>query len=404
MTADRAGWQRVKRKTIEVYRIAFSYRGAQCRETIILPHTKANDKYVERLRAEVLGKIARNDFRYGEYFPKSSRAVDFGRGPSGNAKLGALLDAWIERNKATLEPSTWIGYHNAVKFKLKPFFGDMRPASVRPSVIREWVGLQTSGLKTIANVLLPLRAVFDELVEDEIVAGNPLRAIKLAKMVPPARRTSQYAADPFTWAELTAALLALAPGDRAPFLFWAHTGVRSGELIGLRWKRVDLAAGTVSIQETTTIGKDKERPKTRAGVRTFALTPAAHQALMKAMLAPPCGDDDGDDGTEDRVFQRATSRMPGYAWGYNTLNAVWKAACVKAGVRYRNTYQLRHTFASQLLMDGRPALEVASLLGHKNTEMVTRVYGKWMGGQPARIAKWGSMLLEPSAAAWMAAT
>lgn len=399
MTAERKGWSRVKRKTIEVYRVAFSYRGAQCREHLVLPHTKSNDTYVSRLRAEILGKIARNDFNYAEYFPESSRATGFGRGPAGNAKLGGLLDAWIERNKATLEPSTWIGYHNAVKFKLKPFFGDLRPASVRPSAIREWVGLQTSGLKTIANVLLPLRAVFDELVEDEIVTGNPLRAIKLAKMVPIAKRTSEYVADPFTWAELTAVLLALDPEDRAPFLFWAHTGVRSGELIGLRWKRVDLAAGTVSIQETTTIGKDKERPKTKAGVRTLKLLPSALQAIGEPY---PYGLAPGQE--EERVFQRPTSRAPGHAWGYNTLNATWKAACVKAGVRYRNTYQLRHTFASQLLMDGRPALEVASLLGHKNTEMVTRVYGKWMGGQPARLAKWGSLLLEPNAAdGWRAA-
>lgn len=131
-------------------------------------------------------------------------------------------------------------------------------------------------------------------------------------MVPVAKRSSEFEADPFTWAELTKVLLALDPADRPPFLFWAFTGVRTGELIGLRWKRVDLINGAAHIEETTTLGKDKQRPKTKAGIRDFKLLPAAVQALEDELrVGERCSVSD------ERVFQRPTSRTKDHAWGYN---------------------------------------------------------------------------------------
>lgn len=390
MTAVHDGVTRVARKTKQVYRIAFTYRGTQCRETIVLPHTKGNDTYCQRLRAEILGKIARNDFNYADHFPESPRAVEHSRGAArGVAKLKDALAAWIARSKATLEPSTWISYNNAVQHKLLPYFGNIKPAALRPADIREWVGLQTSSLKTIANVLLPLRAVLDELVEDEVIKLNPLRTIKLAKMVPAAKRVSDFECDPYTWDELARVLQALPAEKRPLFQFWAFTGLRTGELIGLRWSRVDLAAGTVYIQETTTMDLDKDRPKTKSGVRTIALLPAARQALddMRAVTQLAGG----------RVFLNPTTRRESGAWSYNPLTASWRVANEQAGVRYRNPYQLRHTFASQLLSQGENPARIASVLGHKTIEMVIRTYGRWIGGQPASAHRWGERLFDVAA-------
>jgi integrase len=50
----------------------------------------------------------------------------------------------------------------------------------------------------------------------------------------------------------------------------------------------------------------------------------------------------------------------------------------KAGVRYRNPYQTRHTFASTLLSSGANPLYVAKQMGHRDTEMITRNYGRWI--------------------------
>jgi len=54
--------------------IDFYYQGVRCRERIKLAPTKANQKYVENLKAQILTEIARGTFDYGKYFPDSTRA------------------------------------------------------------------------------------------------------------------------------------------------------------------------------------------------------------------------------------------------------------------------------------------------------------------------------------------
>lgn len=56
----------------------------------------------------------------------------------------------------------------------------------------------------------------------------------------------------------------------------------------------------------------------------------------------------------------------------------WIPALKRAGIRYRNPYQTRHTFASRFLMQGEPELLVAKLLGHSTVEMVCRHYGRYV--------------------------
>jgi Arm DNA-binding domain len=56
----------IPQKTKHIYQIAFTYRGVECREKMALERTRSNDKYCERMRAEILGKIERGLFLYTE--------------------------------------------------------------------------------------------------------------------------------------------------------------------------------------------------------------------------------------------------------------------------------------------------------------------------------------------------
>jgi integrase len=57
---------------------------------------------------------------------------------------------------------------------------------------------------------------------------------------------------------------------------------------------------------------------------------------------------------------------------------LWLPLCARAGVRYRNPYQVRHTFASALLTAGHNPWYVAQQLGHVDVQMVFRIYGKFI--------------------------
>lgn len=69
----------------------------------------------------------------------------------------------------------------------------------------------------------------------------------------------------------------------------------------------------------------------------------------------------------------------GMQWaGDKPIHRRWRRILKQAGVRYRNPYQTRQTFASSLLMPGELPLYIASQMGHTDTTMITETYGKWI--------------------------
>lgn len=360
----------IKRETKEVYRVAFSYKGVQCRELIAGPHSKGRETYCRNMRATILHQIDTGEFRYTDHFPDSARAVLFGHRPAKTRTLKEALEAYRDRAKKTLEPSTFTGYRKAVDNHLVPWCGHMRFAELTPAEIRAWMAKQTVKLKTLRNRLLPLRNVLNEAVADELIAFNPLDRVDLAKQVSPAQRESDFEADPYTEAEVLTLLSNLEGGERNVFQAWAYTGVRTGEQIGLRWPRVDLEAKEVRIEETTTERQDKPRPKTKSGRRRLKLLPAAAEAYeAQRALTQLAG---------DRVFQNPRARAKDRQWDDKTLAAVWRRAHNGTGIVYRNPYQLRHTWASNLLSQGENIALIAKLLGHKTIEVAMKTYAKWV--------------------------
>ena len=356
----------------QVYRVSFNYRGVQCREIIALPHSRANETYCRRLREEVLGKIERRDFRYSDYFPESKRAKLFdARGAGRKQLLKDALEAYRDRVKGTFAPSTFTITRKDIDNTLVPHFGMVALGDFKASHIREWVPTLTCGLKRLRNLVLPLRAVLAEAVHDEIIDINPFDRIDLARLLPEAKRRTDWAPQPYSESELGVLLGRLQGMDRWTFQLWAYTGLRTGELIGLR--RENVSASALRIVETTTIGKDKNSPKTPAGVRTIPLLPAASQAVL-AMLTFTSG----GTGGRDRLARNQRGRRKDLSWDTDCLERTWSKAHEGTGIPYRNPYQLRHTFASNLLSQGEPPAKIARLLGHKTVEMVIRTYGRWI--------------------------
>jgi integrase len=59
---------------------------------------------------------------------------------------------------------------------------------------------------------------------------------------------------------------------------------------------------------------------------------------------------------------------------------IWRACLARLGMRYREPYQTRHTYASLQLMDGVNAVYIARQMGHANAQMLFKVYGRWIDG------------------------
>ncbi|HAU1146916.1 TPA: DUF3596 domain-containing protein [Legionella pneumophila] len=349
-------------------RISFYYRGVQCRETLKLEVTPSNIKYAERLRCEILNTIERGTFSYADYFPQSNLAKRFGHVKT-NITIGELLRDFLDQIKATREHSTYIGYKKVCEAHLIPYFGDVALQDLKPAFIREWIrGLHVTS-KTVSNLLIPLRAIIEQALNDEYIKSNPLDKIVISKLLSKQTSKSNFKVDPFDKNEVKAILDATNHEQiRNLFQFAFFTGLRTSELIALEWKDIDLANGIINVVRAV-VKKQIKGTKTSAGKRKVMLLPPAIEALNAQIRYT------FDPGK--RVFHNPRTNLP-WETDHQIRRIAWLPTIKKSGVRYRNPYQTRHTYASMMLSGGENIMWVANQMGHVDTEMVMKTYGKWI--------------------------
>lgn len=360
-------------KTERRIQIAFSFRGIECRELLPpRPITQTSVNIAGGLRAEIQRRIAEGTFVYADYFPDSDRAKQFDASGA-RIMVRKLLDKQLEvyerqvENK-TLSPSTFDGYSKAINSERMKFWDDKALRQATPSVLRDWISSFDITAKFARNLLTPLRSVFEDALNDQLIDFNPFDRIALNKLLKQATKSSDYEVDPFTQAERIELLKAARADERPLVQFGLATGLRPGELMALRWNRVDWVGCKVRV-DLNLVAKTEKGPKTEAGIRDVDLSPDAIAALNSqkefSFLAG------------QHVFLNPRT---GTAWETDAQirKTLWQPLCARAGVRYRNPYQMRHTFASSLLTAGNNPWYVAQQLGHVDVQLVFRVYGKFI--------------------------
>lgn len=360
--------------------ITFQYRGARCREKLKLKPTPANLKYAERLKATIEHEITTGIFDYAKHFPNSPRARQLGRTPV--ATVAERLRAWIDGMQGQLEPETWDEYERDIRRHLIPTFGEKRIGDFTRADAKAWAGASALSRKRLNNILIPLRSMLRDAVDEGLIQRNPLLDFEIRKP----RQVRAEPIDPFTQAEVEAICVASPPEFANMVRFWVWSGLRTGEMIALDWSDVDALTGSLRVSRAVREGRTKAT-KTLAGTRDLRLlAPAAaalHSQKTHTYLA----------GGAIWIDPRTRERWTGDG---AIRKRVWVYALRKAGVRYRYPYQLRHTFASWMLSAGENPLWVAKQMGHRDWSQVVKTYGKWipavdpMAGQRAVELIYGS--------------
>lgn len=364
----------------ETIRLSFQWQGRRWRETLGIAPTAANIKAAVRLVAQIKQEVAAGVFNYTHHFPEGRGAGVLHDGST----FGAFADQWLAT--LTIEHSTKKTYTSSIDNVWKPHLGDLTLLDIRRTHIQTIVAKRRNGApaeldaagqeirpavrqvsaKTINNDLIPLRAVFEAAGADELLETSPAAKIKnLKHQSPPA--------DPFTAAERELILAHLA--DKAPVAAWAYfefafsTGMRPSEMIVLTWGDIDWNACSARVSKARTRGLEKDT-KTHT-VRDVDLTPRAVAALkamkpltfMKGDATPVfCHPMTGKPWTNDQ-YQRVTYFHP---------------ALRRLGIRSRDAYQCRHTYATLALMAGVNPAYIARQMGHKTMAMLLNRYAKWI--------------------------
>lgn len=341
--------------------IAFTYQGVRCRETIPIPPTKAAQKELVLKLQSIKYEIKTGTFDYFKHFPHSKKAKEFRKSRPDQYTIGEALINWLQRNQSKCQPSTIRDYTSAIYHHLIPAFGEMAISELTAIKVKEFLADLPCSNKRKSNILIPLRRVFDELYHDEIIDKNPLERVK---NLPASTREPE----PFNADEITKILQELKGQEKNLIQFAFYSGLRTSELIALRWQDVDFDKNCIYVRTAKVRGHLK-CTKTKSGKREVTLQPQAKDALLSQNISTG--------KQSDIVFHDSRTNQP---WKDDQAirKIVWAPTLTKAGIKYRNPYQTRHTFASMLLSRGENPMFVAQQMGHKDWSMIIKVYGRWI--------------------------
>ncbi len=210
-----------------------------------------------------------------------------------------------------------------------------------------------------------LRKILDRAVKNGWLRDNPVLEVRRLREDP-------AVIDPLSWKEV--ALLVDKgfkhdPERRRFYTVAIFTGLRTSELIGLKWTDLDWTTETPTamVKRSFTKLDGEHLTKTAGSTRAIDLRPQATRALKEQQAASRL--------KSEYVFPNA---IGGPLDRDNLMNRVWNPALKRAGIRERKPYQTRHTFATLALSAGEEIGWVAKQLGHANTEMVIRHYYRWV--------------------------
>jgi integrase len=171
---------------------------------------------------------------------------------------------------------------------------------------------------------------------------------------------------PFSLDEVQLILNRVRPDYRHYFTIRFFTGMRTGEAHGLKWKHVDFERRLILVRESIVLGEEDEL-KTEDSQRDIQMTQVVFDALREQALSTR--------GISEYVFCNGAGKPLD---NKNFNNRVWAPLLRHLGLPHRRPYQMRHTAATLWLASGEAPEWIARQLGHTTSEMLFRVYSRYV--------------------------
>jgi integrase len=369
----------------------FRFRGQRCREQTMLQDTPVNRKRLEKALAKIEAEIAAGNFDYAATFP-GSRNIPAGEpkpspaAPPGTPALPSSAPAGAAAAAASSTPSfkdftaTWLSERQiewrrshlkvlkcTLDGHLLPHFGDKPVGTITKAdlmafraKLADLPGRAAAKLsnKRINGVLAPMRQILAEAA-DRYGFVSPTLNLKPLRL----RKTD---VEPFTLEQVQQMLATVRVDWRNYFTVRFFTGMRTGEAHGLKWRYVDFDKRLILIRETFVLGED-EYTKTDSSQRDIQMTQVVFEALQAQHAAKG--------RLSDYVFCNKEGKPLD---NDNFGSRVWYPLLRHLGLKKRRPYQMRHTAATLWLASGEAPEWIARQLGHSSTEMLFRVYSRYV--------------------------
>ncbi len=281
--------------------------------------------------------------------------------------LGAYLERWL-RDVVIHErrPRTVDGYRAIVEREIVPAMGRIPLARVTALDVTRFRNAQAERFRpgTVRNHVYCLRAALSAAVRMNLIAANPAASVQVA---------APHRSVPEPWTlEQARTFLAHVQGDPLEplYLLALTTGMRQGELLGLRWSDVDWTSGTLTVNRTLVrLGRRfvAGEPKTPLSHRSLTLAPAALEALRVHRHASTLVRTVEDQGL---VFARAKGSPLANWW----VTREFQRLSAEAGLPVIRFHDLRHTAATLLFAAGVEPKVIQDMLGHSTVATTLDIY------------------------------
>lgn len=293
--------------------------------------------------------------------------------PSDRQTVASYVVGWLAAIESQIKPRTHLRYAELLRLHVVPTLGKVALVKLTPTQLEALYGaLLKQGLSptTVHHVHAVMRTALARAERQGIVQRN----VAALAAAPRLRRREMHT---LTSAEARRVVEA-ARGERleALYILALSTGMRQGEVLGLRWRDVDFEHATLHITATlqnTATGLTLTSPKTHRSNRQIALTPSAVAALRTHRARQ--AEERLRAGTawleQDLVF---CTQRGGPLYKGNLLADSFFPLLARAGVRRVRFHDLRHTAATLLLSRGVPVKVVSELLGHASVAITLDIY------------------------------
>jgi integrase len=309
--------------------------------------------------------------------------------------VSSYLTIWLEDIQDTIRPKTWHQYEGVVRNHIVPILGKYRLNELQPRKIQGfYTQLKKKGatVRTIRVVHSVLHRALVVAQQQGLIGRNPASVVQ-----PP--RAPHKEMQIFSETQARQFLIA-AREERNEALYYLAltTGMRQGEMLGLRWSDLDWSNGELNVsrkvQRVTKRGFIFSEPKTRAGRRIIKLGRETLGKLSEHLRAQDMERKAVGWQEMELIFPSAK----GTPIDQRNLLREFGALLEKAGLSKIRFHDLRHTAATLMLLNGTPLLIVSRRLGHSKPSVTLDIYGHYLPGMQDEVAGMMDELVTPIAA------
>lgn len=298
--------------------------------------------------------------------------------------MRGYLHEWLEKRAPYLKPKTLSGYESLINQHLIPAFGPIALTDLAPGSVQAlWDKLREENKMPTANAARRLlRKALQDAYRLRKVHQNVVDWTEA-----PLLRTSRRV-DPFTLNQIALLLQASPPRWRPVLQFTAYSGLRRGEVCGLKWSDWDSQSGILTIQRSIVVVHSKPvvqmSTKTDAGHRSIMLPTRAREALeAQRQWWEEQRDTSKSWREEDWVF---STRDGGYLNPRN-LTRAYEDARDAASLPKKSFHDLRHFAVSLFLGSGAPMETVSKTIGHRSVQTTSTIYAHLLPEASAEAAR-----------------